>query len=176
MTAHTIVATLNIAGDSAGMKKRCSALSIAIITAAVATIARNGNMMRVRRIVSSSFPGTSRNPSAYSSHERLGEQDARDDDRAGNQEKHGDDIRREPPRGGSVARRERARERRHERGAERAFGEQIAQDVGEAERDAEGVHRIAGAEEVREDLIADESQHAAGHRRDADDASRSDEL
>ena len=65
-TAQTMVATLNIAGDSAGMKNRCSALSIAIITAAMATIARNGNMMRVSRIVSSIFPGTPRNPSAYS--------------------------------------------------------------------------------------------------------------
>ena len=73
------MATLNIAGDSAGMKKRCSALSIAIRTAAVVTSARNGNMMRVSRIVSSIFPGTLRNPEAYSSHERLGEDDARDD-------------------------------------------------------------------------------------------------
>ena len=42
-----IVATLNIAGDSAGMKKRCSALSIPMSTAATVTIVKNGNMMRV---------------------------------------------------------------------------------------------------------------------------------
>ena len=42
-----------------------------------------------------------------------------------------------------------SRERRHERGAHRAFGKQVAQQVGDAERDDEGVHRVAGAEERR---------------------------
>jgi hypothetical protein len=57
-SAHTIVPTLNIAGDSAGTKKRCRAFNIPISTAATVTIVRNGNMIRVNRIVSSSLPGT----------------------------------------------------------------------------------------------------------------------
>ena len=44
----TITATLNIAGDSAGMKKWPSELSIPINTAATATSVRNGNTIRVR--------------------------------------------------------------------------------------------------------------------------------
>ncbi len=57
-SAERIVAMLNIAGASAGTKKRCSELSMPIITAAIATSVRNGNTMRVSRTVSSSFPGT----------------------------------------------------------------------------------------------------------------------
>ena len=76
----------------------------------------------------------------------------------------------------SVADRERSRKRGNERGAERPFGEEISQDVRKAKRDAESVHRIAGAEEIRENLIADETQSAAGHRRDADNASGADQL
>ena len=58
--AQTIVATLYIAGDSAGMKNRCSELSIPIHAAATATNERNGSMIRVSSTVSSSFPGTLR--------------------------------------------------------------------------------------------------------------------
>ena len=47
-TAITIVATLNIAGESAGMKKWPSAFSIPMNTAATATSVRNGAMMRAR--------------------------------------------------------------------------------------------------------------------------------
>ena len=58
--AHTMFATLNIAGDSAGMKKRCSEFSIPMTAAASATNVRNGSINRVRNTVSSSLPGTSR--------------------------------------------------------------------------------------------------------------------
>ena len=44
----TITATLNIAGESAGMKKWPSELSMPISTAATATSVRNGKMIRVR--------------------------------------------------------------------------------------------------------------------------------
>ena len=54
----TIVATLNIAGESAGMKKWPSAFSIPMNTAATATSVRKGAMMRARYTVSSSLPGT----------------------------------------------------------------------------------------------------------------------
>ena len=42
-TAHRMVATLNIAGDSDGMKKRRSEFSIPIIATATATVVRNGS-------------------------------------------------------------------------------------------------------------------------------------
>ncbi len=58
VNAEMIVATLNIAGDSAGMKKRRSAFSMPIIATLTATVARNGSMMRVSRTVSASLPGT----------------------------------------------------------------------------------------------------------------------
>ena len=63
-------------------------------------------------------------------------------------------------------------ERRHERGAHRAFGEQIADEVGNAERDDEGVHVVARAEDRGEHLIADEAEDAAGERRGAGQAGR----
>ncbi len=64
ITAPAIVATLNIAGESAGMKKCCRAFNIAMKAAATAISGRNGNMMRVSRTVSSSLPGTLLNPPA----------------------------------------------------------------------------------------------------------------
>ena len=57
-TAMTIVATLNIAGDSAGMKKCPNAFSMPMNTAATATSVRNGAMTRARYTVNSSLPGT----------------------------------------------------------------------------------------------------------------------
>ena len=65
-TAHRIVATLNIAGDSDGMKNRCSEFSIPIIATATATVVRNGSITRVSSVVSSSLPGTSANSGAMS--------------------------------------------------------------------------------------------------------------
>ena len=64
------------------------------------------------------------------------------------------------------------REGRDERGAHRAFGEEIADEVGDAERDQERVHRVAGAEVVREDLVAHQPEDAAGHGGQAEDAGR----
>ena len=55
---QTIVPTLNIAGDSAGMKNRCSEFSMPMRAAATATSVRNGNITRVSETVSSSLPGT----------------------------------------------------------------------------------------------------------------------
>ena len=44
---HAIVATLNIAGDSAGTKKWCSAFSMPIATTASTIVSRNGSITRV---------------------------------------------------------------------------------------------------------------------------------
>jgi hypothetical protein len=60
----TIVAMLNMAGDSAGTKKWPSAFNIPMNTAAIATNVRNGAIMRASRTVSSSLPGTSLNSPA----------------------------------------------------------------------------------------------------------------
>src|SRR5687768_2423399 len=59
-SAHVIVATLYMAGDSAGMKNRCSEFSIPMHAAATATNVRKGSISLVRKTVSSSFPGTAR--------------------------------------------------------------------------------------------------------------------
>ena len=60
--------------------------------------------------------------------------------------------------------REVARERRHERGAHRAFGEEVAHQVGNAEGDEVGVHLVARAEQRGEHLLAHEAEEAAGER------------
>ena len=59
-----MVATLNIAGESAGTKKRCREFSIPIIATATATVSRNGHITRVRLAVSASLPGTDANSGA----------------------------------------------------------------------------------------------------------------
>ena len=58
-SALPITPTLNMAGESAGVKNRLSELSMPITAAASATRVRNGSMIRVRVTVSSSLPGTS---------------------------------------------------------------------------------------------------------------------
>ena len=58
-SALKIDATLNIAGDSDGMKNRRIEFSIPIMAAATASIVRKGSMMRVRSVVSASLPGIS---------------------------------------------------------------------------------------------------------------------
>ena len=75
-----MVATLNIAGDSAGTKVVVQRVQHAHRHGRDATIVRNGSMMRVRRIVSSSLPGTLANSPAYKRDERTGEDDADDDE------------------------------------------------------------------------------------------------
>ncbi len=92
ITAHAIVATLNIAGDSAGTKKRCSALSIAISTAATATIPRNGNIeprQPDRQLELARDVAESRGVQVD---ERLGEQYPCEHDRAGDEEQQADDV------------------------------------------------------------------------------------
>ncbi len=162
-----MVATLNIAGDSAGMKNRWSEFSMPITAAAIATNVRNGSMIRVSRTVSSSFPGTARYSPANALDQRLGEDDAEHHEDAGDDDERVDDVVAQPPGGLLAVGRQLPRERRHERGAHRAFGEQIAHEVGNAERDVVGVHRVARAEERRQHLFADDAEDAARHRRGA---------
>ncbi len=62
--AQRIATALKRAGESAGMPKRPSALSIPIATAAKDTSGRNGIITRVSRTVSSALPGASSKPGA----------------------------------------------------------------------------------------------------------------
>ena len=55
-----MLATLNIAGDNAGTKKWCSALSMPIAAAARAMKARNGSMIRVSSTVRCIFADSRR--------------------------------------------------------------------------------------------------------------------
>ena len=57
-TAPKMMPTLNMAGETAGVKKRLSEFSIPVSTAARATSVRNGSTMRLNVTVSSSLPGT----------------------------------------------------------------------------------------------------------------------
>ena len=50
----------------------------------------------------------------------------------------------------------------HEGGAHRAFGEEVPDQIRDAERDNERVHLVAGPEETSQDLIASEAKDAAG--------------
>ncbi len=54
---------MNIAGESAGRKNRCSAFNIPITATATATVVRNGIMIRVSWVVSSSLPSIAANSS-----------------------------------------------------------------------------------------------------------------
>ena len=49
----------------------------------------------------------------------------------------------------------------HKRRAHRAFREQVADEVGNAGGDAKRVGHVAGAEEERQHLLADQAQHPA---------------
>ena len=142
--------TLYIAGANAGMKNRCRAFSMPMNAAATAISSRNGMLIRVSAIVSSSLPGTS----AYFA--------AIDPARAGRQRRCPSTTRTpvttssalmtcDPSRhaAGLAVAGEIAREGRDERRAHRAFGKQIAQQRRNAGRDAERVGRVAGAEKVR---------------------------
>ena len=138
--------------------------------AATATRVRKGSITRVSSIVSSSLPGTAGVVLRVHGHQRLREHDAEHDQRSGDEEQRVEDVVPEPPRVMFAVQREMTREGRHERGAHRAFGEQIAHQIRNPERDDERVHVVAGAEQRREHLIAGEAEDAAGERRRAGEA------
>ena len=108
-------------------------------------------------------------------HERLCEQQACAHHERRHDEERVDDVVAQAPRGGAPFASEIPRERRDERRAHRAFREEVSHQVRNPERDVVGVDRVAGAEQVRHDLIAHEAEHAARHRGDANNARRSGE-
>ena len=77
---------------------------------------------------------------------------------------------REPPGGLIAVAGHRLAEGRDEGRRESALGEQIAQQIRNAECGRERVHRSAAAEQRRENLLAREPEHATAHDREPDDA------
>ena len=65
--------------------------------------------------------------------------------------------------------RQRSREGGNERRAHGALGKQVADEVGDAAGDAEGVVGVPGAEVVRHDLFASQPEDAARDRRQPED-------
>ena len=78
----------------------------------------------------------------------------------------------QPPRSWLAIGGQLVREGRDECRAHRAFGEEVTDEVGDAEGDAERIHRVAGAEVVGQDLVADQPEDSAGHGRQAEKAGR----
>jgi undecaprenyl-diphosphatase len=104
------------------------------------------------------------------------EQVADEADHRQHQQQRRHELAAEVPRLAFAAAREHAGERGHERRGHGAFGEQVAQQVGQPESDVEGVGRESGAEERRHHLLADESEDTRQHGRRADDAGATRDL
>src|SRR6185295_11908363 len=92
------------------------------------------------------------------------------------EERIDNEISQSPGRFGA-ARRERAREGWNEGRGHCALGEQVAYQIGYAERDVEGVHldAPAGTEECGKHHLAGDTEHAAGHGRHTDEPCRAGE-
>jgi hypothetical protein len=104
--------------------------------------------------------------------ERSGQQHAGKRDGTGDDQEAADDDPAQLPRGRPASLLQLARERRDERGAHGPLGEEVPDEVGQAERDVVRVHVIAGAESDEQDLVAQQPEHAAAHRCRADKAGR----
>ena len=179
--AQTIVATLNIAGESAGTKKRFNEFSMPIMATATAMVVRNGIMICVSCTVRASLPSTAAKPAAVGGgspkprRRRIGDVKS-----VAARSRVMGSANRIPiststavaitrvlmtrlPRRHAASRPvlvERARERRDEGRGHRPFGKQIAHQIGDAERDVEGVHgRVSrGAEHARQHGLASHAE------------------
>ena len=78
----------------------------------------------------------------------------------------------EPPGAFAALEGQGAAEGGYERGAHGPLGEEVAHQIGHAERHQEGVHGVAGAEPVGQHLFPHQAEDAAGHRGRAGDAGR----
>ena len=97
-------------------------------------------------------------------------QQAENDQHAGH---NAEDTLGELARGGATGLRQLTGEQWHEGGVKCPFGEQPAEDVGQLQRHEEGIGNLAGAEQARDQNIADKSQHPAAHGPAADGGNRS---
>ena len=163
-TAHAIVTTLKSAGDSAGMPKRPSALSMPIATAANETSGRKGIITRVSRTVSSAFPGASSKPGAIVATSGQARAMASEHHQAEHDGQEAQDAVGEPEAGLLPALLPHPRIGRQERGRQRPLGKEIPEQVRDAEADPEGVGVVARPQESREHLLAHEAEEPGDER------------
>ena len=104
--------------------------------------------------------------------ERRGEHDSGNDQRAGDDQQRVQHVVPEAPRIVLSAQREMPGEGGHEGRAHRSLGEEIADQIRNAERHDEGVHLVASAEQRRQHLIASQTEEPTGERGGAGDAGR----
>ena len=98
--------------------------------------------------------------SCEESRERFREDDARHDDCACDDHERVDELIAELPCGCFAALGQSPRKRGDERSTHGPFGEEVAHQVRNAVRDVERVHRVAGAEQVGQNLVTHESKYA----------------
>ena len=145
---------------SAGTAKRLQAFKTPMACAASATSSRNGNMMRVIFTASSNLPGTWRNLRPAARPSAGTEDDAQHAKHADDQDQRGSDQIGKHRRFFSPFLRQRLREDGDERRGKRAFGEQIASEIGNAEAQQERVVDEPGAEQPRHHHFAHQSGDA----------------
>ena len=117
-------------------------------------------MMRVSLTASSNLPGTWWKPEASRFDPGRREDDSEQTEQADDDDQgRGDQVRQQ---GGLFAAfvRQRLREDGDEGGGERAFGEQVARQIGNAEAQQKRVVDEAGAEQARHDDFAQQSRDA----------------
>ena len=120
--------------------------------------------MRVRSTASSNLPGSSPKPGAITPHQPRHEDLAEHDEDEQHREQHREGFLGEGAGRRLAALGQRRRGERHEGGAERALGEQAAEQVGQALRDKERVGDRPGAEDRRGQDVADKAEDAAHQR------------
>ncbi len=132
-------------------------------------------MMRVSVTTRSNFPASAPKPGAIAAH-HPGHEDFADEDKAEqHREQHGEGFLGKFAHRRLAALGERARGQRHEGGAEGAFGEQAAEQIGQALGDEERVGHRPGAEDRRGQDVADEAEDPAHQRIGADRGDRAEQ-
>ena len=135
--------------------------------AASETSRMNGYMTRVSVTVSAALAGSNPGASVATSHGRR--EDAEHGDQAQDDRGQGRDLVGQAPGGALVPDGGGLAEHGDEGRRQRPFGEQVAQQVGDAEGDGERVHHAPAAEQGGEDLLARQPEHAAAQHREPDD-------
>ena len=102
--------------------------------------------------------------------ERPREDYAADDERQRDDQHRVEHVVAKAPGGRFTVNGQLTREDWHERGAHRAFRKQIADEIGNPERDEERVHLVAGAKDRRQHLFAHKPKNAARERGHTGDA------
>ena len=154
----TITATVNIAGDSAGMKsvRRVEHISTA---GGDEREEREHDAGEIDRQFD--LPGHFAEVRREQAHERRRKNHPHDDDRTRHENEGVDDRAGEAPRAFAAFECELPCECRHKRRAHGTLGKEVADEVGDSARDAEGVVGVAGAEVIRDDLVPGQPENAA---------------